>query len=115
MMCRATIVSAANLTKAERSRRVLDAAILLNRHCPASHYNFAKVIVMAAPIDPDSIVDAANQLYLTFVGQPLYRLNYEQDSTFNQVRQQINVHLKRKPDPTERYQRRLAANSVGKK
>jgi hypothetical protein len=44
----------------------------------------------------------------------LYRLNYEQDSTFNHVRQQINVHLDRKPDPSERSQRRMAANSVYK-
>ena len=96
------------------ARRVLEVATLLNRHRAASHYNLAKIHALAAPLEPDFIVNAANQLFLAFSAQPLYRRDYEQDSTFDVVRAQINAQLDRKPDPSEHYQRRVAANSVHK-
>jgi hypothetical protein len=44
----------------------------------------------------------------------LYRRDYEQDPLFDVVRAQINAQLDQKPDPSEHYHRRMAANSVGK-
>jgi eukaryotic-like serine/threonine-protein kinase len=96
------------------ARRVLEVATLLNRHRAASHYNLAKVHALAAPIEPSYIVNAANQLYLSFLANPLYRRDYEQDPLFDVVRAQINAQLDQKPDPSEHYHRRLAANSVSK-
>ena len=97
------------------ARRVLEVAMLLNRHRAASHYNLAKVHALAAPIEPSYIVNAANQLYLAFLANPVYRRDYyEQDLTFDVVRAQINAQLDQKPDPGEHYHRRMAANSVGK-
>jgi hypothetical protein len=95
------------------ARRVLELAIPLKRHRAASHFNLAKVHVLAAPIEPDYIGMAAKQLYWAFRAQPSFRRHYEQDSTFDVVRAHINANLDRMPDPSEDYQRRVAANSVG--
>ena len=96
------------------ARRVLDVAILLERHCAASHYNLAKVHALSARVDPNEIARAANQLYLAFVAHPLYRDDYDQDSTFDAVRAQINSRLERRPDPREVHQRRVASFSMPK-
>jgi hypothetical protein len=96
------------------ARRVLEVATLLNRPLAASHYNLARVNVLAAPIEPNFIENAAKQLYRAFAAHPMYRRNYEQDLAFDVVRVQIDAILDQKPDPNEHYQRRVAANSVGK-
>jgi len=90
------------------ARRALDLAITLRLPRGESHYNMARAYAMSARIDPKFIAGAADQLYLVFVASPFNNRNYTMDPAFEPVRYQIDAELRKKPDPTELYQQRLA-------
>ncbi|MFI5456114.1 MAG: protein kinase [Isosphaerales bacterium] len=89
------------------ARRALDLAITLRLPRGESHYNMARAYALSARTDPQFIADAADQLYRVFVANPVNHRIYTMDPAFEPVRYQLDAELRKKPDPTEEYRRRL--------
>lgn len=90
------------------ARKVLDCANALHQLRSESHYNLARAYAISAREDPDFVSGAATHLWWVLTAHPDYQHYYMQDSTFDNVRDQIDRELRLKPDPAEEYRRAVA-------
>jgi serine/threonine protein kinase/thioredoxin-like negative regulator of GroEL len=88
------------------ARRVLDLALRLRIPTGESHFALAHANCLLARTDRRFVPEAANQLYLAMVANPVFRDHYRRDSAFDAVRAQIDRSLGGKDDPAELHRRR---------
>jgi tetratricopeptide (TPR) repeat protein len=88
------------------ARRAVDLAIALHRPRGMAHFNLARAYAASVPSSSEYVGLAATQLFCAFVANPLYKVQYANDSTFDAVRTSIDAELVRKPDSAAEYHRR---------